>query len=124
MRDLRCYAYWDIIDGIQCRYGTLLVGNNNERLIGNCIMKNPGSANPIDSLFVREDGRKEFTVDATMRAIAELFDINKNGGTVRIWNLSDVREPDFTKAQKTIKQVDDIREFNNTVPTYIGWGDF
>ena len=124
MKDLRCYAYWDNFDGVQCRYGTILVGKKDEFIVGNCIMKNPGSASPMDSLFVRDDGRKEFSIDATMHAITELFEIDKDGGAVRIWNLSDVREPDFAKAKNIIRQVDDISLFNNHCPTYIGWGDF
>ena len=124
MKDLRCFAYWSVIDGVQCRFGTILVGRGNEDLIGNCIMKNPGSAAPIESLFPRDDGRLEFTVDATMYAIADLFQLDKTGGAVRIWNLSDAREPDFAQAKKIIRQVDDIREFENGVPTYVGWGTF
>ena len=124
MKDLKCYAYWENIDGIQCRYGTILVGKGNERIVGNCIMKNPGSSSPINNISFREDGRKEFTVDATMNAVAELFEIDKNGGSVRIFNLSDAREPDFSKAKKIIRHVDDISSLDNTVPTYIGWGDF
>lgn len=124
MKDLKCYAYWDNIDNIQCRYGTILVGMGNETLVGNCIMKNPGSSAPIEGAPSRQDGRKEFTVDATMYAIAELFGIDKNGGAVRIWNLSDAREPDFAKAKKIIRQVDDITLLDNKIPTYIGWGDF
>lgn len=124
MKDIRCYAYWDNIDGVQCRYGTILVGKGDEFIVGNCIMKNPGSASPIDSLFIRNDGRKEFTVDATMYAIADLFGIDKKGGVVRIWNLSDAREPDFSQAKNIIRQVDDIMTFKKDVPTYIGWGDF
>lgn len=124
-KNIKCYAYFGMVNGVEYRAGTMLVGNDDERIIGNCIMKNPGSARPLDdTLFKREDGRQEFSVDATMYAVAELFGIDKNGGTVRIWNLSDTREADFDKAKTTIVIADNDGGFDMSVPTYIGWGDF
>lgn len=127
---LKAFAYWEETPSGGYRRGTLLVGNGDERVVGNAVLKNPGSARPLETESNRSDGRLEFSVDQTMYALAELFGIDKNGGTVRLFNLSNVREADFSKAKKLIdaavEDADDIAaEIENgpEVPTYIGWGD-
>ena len=65
-KDIRCYAYWSNIGKEKFRTGTLLVGKSNETVVGNCVMKNPGSSNPI-SHTLRDDHRLVFTVDATIQ---------------------------------------------------------
>lgn len=124
-KDIRCFAYWtQTPEGISYRSGTLLVGRGNEQPIGNCVMKNAGSARPINSV-PRKDGRLEFSVDATMYAVAELFEIDKRGGTVVIHNLSNVREADYSKAKGLFEKFDDVKPswMDKSLPTYIGWGD-
>ena len=125
---IRAYAFWSPLDdGKGLRYGTLLVGYNNEKLVGNVVMKNPGSSRPVSFLSQRPDKRLEFSVDATMSAVAELFCLEQYGGAVRIYNLSDVREADFSKAKKILVSSDDpgdvLEIADSGVPTYLGWGE-
>ena len=127
---LQSFAYWEETPVGGYRRGTLLVGNGDETIVGNAVLKNPGSARPLEMESKRHDGRLEFSVDQTMYALAELFGINKNGGTVRLYNLSSIREADFSKAKKLIdttaaKDDDVAEEIANgpAVPTYLGWGD-
>ena len=126
---LKAFAYWEDTPAGGYRRGTLLVGNGDERVVGNAVLKNPGSARPLETKSKRSDGRLEFSVDPTMYALAELFGIDKNGGTVRLYNLSSIREADFSKAKKLInttdaKEDDVAEEIANgpAVPTYLGWG--
>lgn len=125
--NLSAYAYWN--KQTCFRTGTLLVAGNKDRVVGNVVMKNPGSSRPLEDTSSREDGRLEFSVDATMHAIAELFELDKTGGTVQIFNLSDVREADYHKAKNLFTDpvesdstVQDILYYSY-VPTYLGWGD-
>lgn len=123
---IAAYANWD--EQKQLRTGTLLIVGFDETIVGNVVMKNPGSARPLESLSLREDGKLMFSVDATMYAIANLFELYKNGGTVRIFNLSDTREADFSKARKNLDcslGIDVVKEINTfpDIPTYLGWGD-
>lgn len=124
MNNIKAYAYWDAVQNL--RTGTIIVVNDDERVIGNVIMKNPGSARPLEDLSLREDGRLLFSVDATMHAIVDLFGIKQKGGTINIYNLSDVRNPDYNKVKQSLTSSDcDIISDLKTlkVPTYIGWGD-
>ena len=105
MGNIAAYAYWD--DKAKLRTGTLLIAGGDETIIGNVVMKNPGSARPLEDFSLREDGRLMFSVDATMHAIAELFELDKTGGTVQIFNLSDIREADYGKAKNLFTQSTD-----------------
>lgn len=128
---LECFAYWKETPSGGLRWGTLIVGNGDERIVGNAVLKNPGSAAPVESLFgEREDGRVEFSLDPTMHALAELFRLGETGGTVRLFNLSDIREvsPDRALSQLSDDSFMDgnVAEQIATgphVPTYLGWGD-
>ena len=126
---LKSFAYWEETPSGGYRRGTLLVSNGDERVVGNAVLKNPGSARPLEIESKRSDGRLEFSVDQTMYALAELFGINKKGGTIRLFNLSSIREVDFSKAKKlidtTVAKDDDVAEEivnGPAVPTYLGWG--
>ena len=124
MNNIKAYAYWDAAQNL--RTGTIIVVNDSERVIGNVIMKNPGSARPLEDFSLREDGRLMFSVDATMHAIVDLFGIKQKGGCIKIFNLSDERNPDYNKAKQNLlaSDYDVIEELKKTnVPTYIGWGD-
>ena len=124
---LQAFAYWEETPTGGFRRGTLLVSNGDERIVGNAVLKNPGSARPLETVSHRDDGRLEFSVDPTMHALAELFGIDKAGGTVRLFNLSNVREANFSKAKKLIaatEEEDDVSPFianGPAVPTYLGW---
>lgn len=122
MKQLECYAFWHHCADGDFRNGTLLIGKENETVIGNCVMKNPGSAKPLNE-GIRLDGRQEFSVDATMYAVAELFQIDKYGGTVRIYNLADLRQPDYSKAKGILTLSHDIDDIDEQIPTYLGFGD-
>jgi hypothetical protein len=124
MGNIKAYAYWDAVQNL--RTGTMVVVNDNENVVGNVIMKNPGSAKPLEDFSLRDDNRLMFSVDATMHAIVDLFGIKEKGGCVKIYNLSDERNPDYNKAKQSLTASDfdvinEIKESN--VPTYIGWGD-
>lgn len=127
---LQAFAYWEKTPVCEYRWGTLLVSNGDERIVGNAVLKNPGSSRPLETNSTREDGRLRFTVDLSMVALAELFGINKTGGAVRLFNLSSIREADFSKAKQLIANLDakdeDVAfEIMNgpAVQTYLGWGD-
>lgn len=125
-----CFAYWKDTPSGGLRWGTLIVANGDERIVGNAVLKNPGSASPVESLFVRDDGRLEFTPDATMFALADLFRLES--GTIRIFNLLDIRAVEPADA---VRQLDaGVQESSRDhvaqalvlgphVPTYLGWGD-
>lgn len=126
-----CFAYWKSTPSGGLRWGTLIVANGDERIVGNAVLKNPGSAAPVESLFgEREDGRVEFSLDPTMHALAELFRLGETGGTVRLFNLSDIREVSPDRALSQLSD-DSFMDGNvaeqiasgPAVPTYLGWGD-
>ena len=127
---LECFAYWKGTPFGGFRWGTLIVANGDERIVGNAVLKNPGSAAPVESLFgEREDGRVEFSLDPTMEALADLFCLGRTGGTVRLFNLSDVRDVDPRKALTQLDEGsfmdEDVAEQIASVPgvpTYLGWG--
>lgn len=124
MGNIKAYAYWDAVQNL--RTGTMVVVNDNENVVGNVIMKNPGSAKPLEDFSLRDDNRLMFSVDATMHAIVDLFDIKEKGGTINIYNLSDERNPDYNKVKNSLTSsdyniLDELRTLN--VPTYIGWGE-
>lgn len=128
---LECYAYYKDTPGGGLRWGTLVTGGGDLRVVGNAVLKNPGSASPVQGLFSqREDGRMEFTLDATMLALAELFRLEERGGTVRLFNLFDVRDVDPGAALLRFDGEScmdgDVAEQIVAlpgVPTYLGWGD-
>lgn len=127
---LECFAYWEQTPSGGIRCGTLITAGDNPTIVGNAVLKNPGSAEPVASLFPREDGRMDFTVDATMHALADLFCLES--GTIRLFNLLDIRAVNPDEALKMldagVEQTspdDVVRELSEgpRVPTYLGWGD-
>ena len=127
---LEAFAYWKPSSTGGMRWGTLLTAGDNPTVVGNAVLKNPGSASPVESLFVRDDGRLEFTPDATMFALADLFRLKS--GTIRLFNLLDIRAVDPDEAVRMLNKgvpessMEDVAEQIATgprVPTYLGWGD-
>lgn len=127
---LEAFAYWKPTSSGGIRWGTLLTAGDNPAVVGNAVLKNPGSAEPIDTLFEREDGRLEFTPDATMYALADLFKLES--GTIRLFNLLDIRAVDPDEAVRMLNRgvqessMENVAEQIATgprVPTYLGWGD-
>ena len=132
MIQLEVFAYWETLpDGNHNRYGTILQSGGDPTIIGNVVLKNPGSASPVseenDSLFGREDGRLQFSPDATMYALADLFMLDKKTGTIRLYNLIDFRDtvPEQALRASTVSMDKVAEEILNgpPVPTYIGWGN-
>lgn len=125
---VECFAYWSETPMGSYRWGTLLVSGGDDRIIGNAVLKNPGSAEPLpDNLFSRSDGRLSFTLDATMYAIVELFHLDIITGTVRLFNLMDFRDAHPEAALRTpdncIEDVLGQIEAVPDIPTYLGWGE-
>ena len=126
-----CFAYYQNNLNGGLRWGTLIISGGDERIVGNAVLKNPGSASPVQGLFSqRGDGRMEFSLDATMLALADLFRLDERSGTVRLFNLFDVRDVDpgtaITKLGDSCCMDGDIAEKIASipgVPTYLGWGD-
>lgn len=128
---LECFAYYKETPNGGLRCGTLIICNGDEHVIGNAVLKNPGSASPVSSLFSqREDGRMEFSLDATMFALADLFQLNQCSGTIRLFNLFDVRD---VVPGMALAKLDDESCLDGDIaeqlarlpglPTYLGWGE-
>lgn len=128
---LECFAYYKESPNGGLRWGTLITSNGDERVIGNAVLKNPGSASPVSSLFSqREDGRMEFSLDATMFALADLFQLDQRSGTIRLFNLFDVRDvvPGMALAKfddESCLDGDIAEQLARLpgIPTYLGWGE-
>lgn len=79
---MEAFAYWKETPSGGLRWGALIVANGDERIVDNAVLKNPGSAAPVESLFgEREDGRVLFfpdpTIESTRRAALKT-DFNMN----------------------------------------------
>lgn len=125
---IEVFAYWNPLgDGKYSRNGTLIVSGGCDTVVGNAILKNPGSARPIkEEPSLWYGGRLPFRPDATMYALADLFELGKRPGTVRLFNLLDYVDTDPAKARVIGLLIsDDVlgTVTEGDVPTYIGWGD-
>ena len=127
---LECFAYWKETPSGGVRWGTLITAGGDPTIVGNAVLKNPGSAEPAPSLFRREDGRMNFTVDATMHALADLFLLRS--GTIRLFNLLDIRavnpddalrQLDAGVSEASLEDVAMELTEGPHVPTYLGWGE-
>ena len=125
---IEVYAYWNqLSDGTCTRNSTIIVSGKSNSIIGNVILKNPGSSRPINTipnaLFAN---RMQFRPDATMYAIADLFELDKRPGIVQLFNLFDFVHTDPTMATVIVLPTqDDILQniSDNKLPTYLGWGN-
>ena len=141
---MRVFAYYSKEDEIEYRWNTILQFQESWEVIGTVIMKNPGSAYPLqteisDSTlemlnnFDSSDDWYEFKEDNTLLLIGKLFEelLGKElNGVIRVFNLFNVKDQDLNKALVKLSQnkaskcftVDnDIKHLCN--PIYIGWGD-
>lgn len=123
------YAYWhDLLDDEYSRNGTLIVSGGCNTIIGNAILKNPGSARPLENdtpTQERHEGRYKFNPDATMYALADLFDLHRRPGTIRLFNLFDFVDTDPVRGRVLgLPTQDDILSAvtKDNLPTYLGWG--
>lgn len=136
------------IDGFQYRWRTILQFGKAWDIIGSVIMKNPGSAKPLQDNITEEElnalscfdksGNQwyRFTADNTMHLIEKLFIERNSGkpldGVVQIFNLFNIRNADLDKALKNCvsaketvistiyNDIEAIRQCSS--PIYIGWG--
>lgn len=124
---IEVYAYWHPLgNGRHARNGTLIVSGGCDTIVGNAILKNPGSSRPlIEEPDGRYDGRFPFRPDPTMYALVDLFELNKRPGTIRLFNLLDFVDTDPTTAKVSGQLTrDNVLETvsKGDVPTYLGWG--
>ena len=122
------YAYWrNLIDDEYSRNGTIIVSGGCDTIVGNAILKNPGSARPItEKPDSRYEGRFPFRPDATMYALADLFELDKRPGIIRLFNLLDYVDTDPVMAKEVgLLTQDNVLDAvaKGDVPTYIGWGN-
>ena len=135
-------------DGFQYRWRTILQFGNSWNVIGSVLMKNPGSAKPLQTNLSEVELKAlasydnsnapwyRFTSDNTMQNIEKLFIARYNGktldGVIQIFNLFNIRNADLDKAIKSstfakeevLSTINDdieaMRQHNS--PIYIGWG--
>lgn len=151
---MKVYAHYheeDKSNGNAYRWRTLLQFGDSWSVIGSVVMKNPGSATPIDKdnpisdnnilshlhEFDKENEWYLFRPDNTMQNIERLFRCYQieNGGSnalngiIQIFNLINVRDPNLNNALK--KNANAKYDYANTVdediellvaPVYLGWG--
>lgn len=135
-------------DGLQYRWRTILQFGHSWDIIGSVVMKNPGSARPLQTFITEaelnalayfDDSNAPwylFTPDNTMQNIEKLFVARNEGkpldGVIQIFNLFNIRNADLDKAIKssmlakesvlsTINEdIKAMQQYNS--PIYLGWG--
>jgi hypothetical protein len=106
---MKCFARWEIDEksGVFFRDQTILQFGNSWDLLANFILLNPGSALPLNSedqtayleskglpFFVKpqsEEKYVEFSIDRLMNDLFRLFSTKKDGGTIRLYNLFNLK---------------------------------
>lgn len=106
---MRCYARWknDSKENIFYRDQTILQFGDSWELVANLVLLNPGSATPLNEIdqsgllrskflpfFVEpESGERyvEFSIDRLMRDVLGLFSKHFDGGTIRLFNLFNLK---------------------------------
>ena len=143
---MKVFAHYDCCDNIEFRWRTLLQFGSSWSVLGSVVMKNPGSAHPIDQVqeglcinelrkFDSKEVWYEFKPDSTMHCIERLFweycrqQSIVFEGIVQVFNLMNVRDPNLANAIEKVKKAnrdhlfsteDDINQLAS--PIYIGWG--
>ncbi len=143
---MKVFAHYECRDNIEYRWETLLQFGSSWSVLGSVVMKNPGSAHPIDQVknglcinklrdFDSKEGWYEFKPDSTMHCIERLFreycrqQSIAFEGIVQVFNLMNVRDQNLSNAIAKVKTAsrdhlfsteDDINHL--TAPVYIGWG--
>ncbi|EGL53847.1 hypothetical protein MAMP_00073 [Methylophaga aminisulfidivorans MP] len=119
---MKCYAKWEEDDNAKIffRDQTILQFGNSWDLIANLILLNPGSALPLNNesktdylrsqelpFFIepkQDEMYVEFKLDPLMRNILNLFSSHYHGGTIKIYNLFNLKNQDSTKAIEDFQQ--------------------
>lgn len=130
---MKVYSHYYKIDNqLGLRWRTLLKFGKSWDVIGSVVMKNPGSAVPInpvnDELILSElskfdtsdDAWFEFSDDDTMRKVSVLFAsyygyeyVNQLDGIVQIFNLFYIMEPNEQLAEEKLKHAGLPGNFEN-----------
>ena len=151
---MKVFAHWynSETSGNDYRWGTILQFGTSWDIIGSVVMKNPGSAEPLNSVHERttleylkrfSNEPKDcwqssvwysFSSDDTMLKIERLFcayyKVPILNGVIQVFNLMNVRDPNLELA--LIKNNGESLPFSKTTesdikflvaPVYIGWGD-
>jgi hypothetical protein len=143
---MKVYAHYECLDNIEYRWRTLLQFGSSWSVLGSVVMKNPGSAHPInqikESFCIKElgkfdsmEGWYEFKPDSTMHCIERLFREYCRQqsivfeGIVQVFNLMNVRDPNLANAMEKVKTANRAHLFSTeddiihlASPIYIGWG--
>lgn len=138
--------------GNDYRWGTILQFGTSWNIIGSVVMKNPGSATPLNSIhdpttlehlkrFSNESeyewqshGWYSFSSDDTMRKVEKLFcayyKTSTLNGVILVFNLMNVRDPNLelaliknNSASYPFSKTTDLDIKSLVAPVYLGWGD-
>jgi len=119
---MKCFARWEKDDmaNVYFRDQTILQFGDNWDLRASFILLNPGSALPKDEndqtdylrsknlpFFVEpQDGEKyvEFSIDRLMLDILKLFASHFDGGTIRLYNLFNLKNQNSGEAMKQFEE--------------------
>jgi len=119
--DMKCFARWEMDDksGISFRDQTILQFGDSWDLLANFILLNPGSALPLNSVnqteflkskrlpfFVEPLANEkyvEFSIDRLMTHLIDLFSQETAGGTIRLYNLFNLKNQHSGEALEQFK---------------------
>lgn len=149
---MNVYAEYFSENGIDYRKTTIIQIGDSWELLGSAILKNPGSAIPLDDEIDNETFEKisgicqnsnhkhwkKFKGDATMNCLEKIFngsfvgDKKEISGVILLFNLHYIREADINKArilfdrsnsENTFPHIEDIKSIIKDKPVFIGWFD-
>lgn len=149
---MNVYAEYFSENGIDYRKTTIIQIGDSWELLGSAILKNPGSAIPLDDEIDNETFEKisgicqnsnhnhwkKFKGDATMNCLVKIFngsfvgDTKEISGVILLFNLHYIREADINKArilfdrsnsENTFPHIEDIKSIIKDKPVFIGWFD-
>ncbi|HCR3442812.1 TPA: hypothetical protein ON582_005291 [Citrobacter freundii] len=119
---MQCFARWEKDDkaGVFFRDQTILQFGNSWDLLANFILLNPGSALPLNEVsktdflrakklpfFVEPKAQEkyvEFSIDRLMQDVLKLFSFSYNGGTIRLYNLFNLKNQYSGEAIEQFKE--------------------
>jgi len=149
---MNIYAEYFSENGINYRKTTIIQIGDSWEIIGSAILKNPGSAIPLDDEIEKDTLDqisgicpnskphywKKFKADPTMRCLEKIFDgsyINSSkeiSGIILLFNLHYIREADINKARNlfdksssthTFPDMEEVKNLIKDKPVFIGWFD-
>lgn len=149
---MNVYAEYFSENGIDYRKTTIIQIGDSWELLGSAILKNPGSAIPLDDEIDNETFEKisgichnsnhkhwkKFIGDRTMNCLVKIFngsfvgDTKEISGVILLFNLHYIREADINRARilfdssnsgNTFPNIEEIKNLIKDKPVYIGWKD-